>query len=160
MKLRDQLRDEQLLAMDRLDPTSIMGVLAFSIFIGVTAQSLINSMIQGDQGLGAFLSDGDGFSNSKFKPVSRKTARVDPLPWLKLPKFDFVEVAGQENTVEERVLVNERDNQSKDRLQMIQLLIQRMEKELQMGDTEGALKTKLSIDLLLKQSDEDKIKLQ
>jgi len=133
--------DDESQVMDSIDPSSIFGLLAFSILIGVTAQTFINSMIQGEQGLGAFLSDGDGFSNSKFKPVSRKATKTDPLPWLKLPKLDFVEVVGQEE--EKQVLGDD------DRLQLMQNLMQRMEKELQSGDTAAATRTKYYIDSLL-----------
>ena len=55
--------------------------------------------------MGAFLSDGSGFNKSGFKPRRRPTTdergiagdqtRPDPLPWLKLPELDFVDVAGQ-----------------------------------------------------------------
>ena len=147
--LRNQLEDEQIQALDQFDPMSIFGLIAVAIFIGVTAQSFINSMIAGDQGLGAFLSDGNGFSNSKFKPLSRKTAKADPLPWLKLPKLDFVEVAGQDD--------EENEMKSIDRLELVQSLMQRMEKELQMGDTQGASRTKDYIDSLLNESETDKI---
>jgi hypothetical protein len=69
------------------------------IGLAAGAQGLINSMLKGDQGLSNFLSDGQGFSGSGYKPLNERTAgrRPDPLPWLKLPKLDFVEVAGQEN---------------------------------------------------------------
>jgi hypothetical protein len=147
--LRNQLEDEQIQALDQFDPMSIFGLVAVAIFIGVTAQSFINSMIAGDQGLGAFLSDGNGFSNSKFKPLSRKTIKADPLPWLKLPKLDFVEVAGQDD--------EENEMKSIDRLELVQSLMQRMEKELQMGDTQGASRTKDYIDSLLNESETDKI---
>ena len=132
--------DDEFEVMDRLDPVSIFGLLTFTIILGATAQSFINSMIQGEQGLGAFLSDGEGFKNSKFKPLSRKPVKDDPLPWLKLPKLSFVEVAGQEEEEPER-------------FQLIQELMQRMDSELQKGDTEGATQTKYYIDSLLNESD-------
>jgi hypothetical protein len=130
------------------DPFSISGVIAFSLLIGIASQSFINTMIQGDQGLGAFLSDGDGFSNSKFKGLSQKVTKVDPLPWLKLPKLDFVEVIGQEDDIMER---KESDDESMDRLQLVHSLIQQMEKEVDMGDIKGASKTKNYIDSLLRE---------
>ncbi|KAL7543806.1 hypothetical protein ACHAXR_013148 [Thalassiosira sp. AJA248-18] len=81
----------------------IAAILAFS------AQSWINSLLGGDQGLGAFLSDGGGFNRSGFKPrrrpisderavpgdTTKPLGGADPLPWLKLPEFDYVDVAGQ-----------------------------------------------------------------
>lgn len=85
-------------------PISTPIVLLAAIALAVLAQSWINTMIGGEQGLGAFLSDGSGFSRSKFKPRKRDAGDVDPskplggadpLPWLKLPEFDYVDVAGQ-----------------------------------------------------------------
>ena len=53
-------------------------------------------MLGGDQGLGAFLSDGSGYNKSGFKPRKKNEEEAsDPLPWLKLPEFDYVDVAGQ-----------------------------------------------------------------
>ena len=73
-----------------------------ALIIGVAAQTFINKMLEGDQGLGAFLSDGTGFNRSGFRPTSSSkgknsssTENKDPLPWLKLPQLDFVDVAGQ-----------------------------------------------------------------
>jgi len=78
----------------------ILVVLALTLF--VAAQSFINQQLEGDQGLGAFLSDGSGYSKSGFRPIAKDEDRAlggeDPLPWLKLPKLDFVEVAGQQDT--------------------------------------------------------------
>lgn len=71
------------------------------MIIGGAAQFLIQKQLQGDQGLGAFLKDGRGYSNSSFRPIldsDRAVSQGDPLPWLKLPKLDFVEVAGQSNS--------------------------------------------------------------
>ena len=50
--------------------------------------------------VGAFLSDGTGYNKSAFKPRKRfvtddERGGADPLPWLKLPELDFVDVAGQ-----------------------------------------------------------------
>lgn len=72
-----------------------------AITIGIAAQSFINQQLNGDQGLGAFLRDGKGYSKSGFRPLAasdkdRAVSGDDPIPWLKLPKLDFVEVAGQE----------------------------------------------------------------
>mmetsp|Transcript_43032 Transcript_43032/g.84582 ORF Transcript_43032/g.84582 Transcript_43032/m.84582 type:complete len:133 (-) Transcript_43032:67-465(-) len=60
-------------------------------------------MLRGEDGLGAFLSDGSGYNRSKFRPSAGRGGRrdgspvsSDPLPWLRLPALDFVEVAGQE----------------------------------------------------------------
>lgn len=70
--------------------------------LGFAAQGWINQQLNGDQGLGAFLQDGRGYQNSSFRPLTDSDRAVnsdnDPLPWLSLPKLDFVEVAGQETT--------------------------------------------------------------
>ena len=73
-------------------------VLVFGVLgLASGGQGLINSMLDGDQGLRNFLSDGQGFSGSGYKPKQGAEAKKDPLPWLKLPKLDFVEVAGQDD---------------------------------------------------------------
>ncbi|CAJ1959288.1 unnamed protein product [Cylindrotheca closterium] len=56
-------------------------------------------MLEGDQGLGAFLKDGAGYNKSGFRqpPKQGGDEKRDPLPWLQLPKLDFVEVAGQQD---------------------------------------------------------------
>lgn len=68
--------------------------------LGFTAQGWINRQLEGEQGLGAFLKDGKGYSRSSFRPLADgdRAASSDPLPWLSLPKLDFVEVAGQEDS--------------------------------------------------------------
>ena len=67
--------------------------------LGIAAQSWINQQLEGDQGLGAFLNDGQGYKRSGFRPLTDgdRAASNDPLPWLSLPKLDFVEVAGQQS---------------------------------------------------------------
>lgn len=90
-------------------PISTPLVLLAAVALAVLAQSWINSLLGGDQGLGAFLSDGSGFNKSGFKPrkkfitdessgagdPSKPLGGGDPLPWLKLPEFDYVDIAGQ-----------------------------------------------------------------
>jgi hypothetical protein len=76
-------------------PFLVAGV---ALVLGVAAQLFINQMLQGEQGLGAFLKDGSGYNKSGFRNLNGdNTKNEDPLPWLKLPKLDFVEVAGQED---------------------------------------------------------------
>lgn len=80
---------------------SPVAIVILAVALLVAAQSFINGMLEGDQGLGAFLSDGTGFNRSRYRPNTQRDAadadnNKDPLPWLKLPKLDFVEVAGQE----------------------------------------------------------------
>ena len=85
--------------MPMFDVTPLL-VVGVALGLGITAQGFINQMLEGDQGLGAFLKDGSGYNKSGFrtktakKPLSTSTSN-DPLPWLKLPQLDFVEVAGQ-----------------------------------------------------------------
>ena len=72
-------------------------------------------MLEGDQGLGAFLKDGKGYNKSGYRPATSTRSNGDnnnnnnnnnndddnndPLPWLKLPRLDFVEVAGQQQSL-------------------------------------------------------------
>lgn len=75
-----------------------------ALILGVVSQGWINRQLQGDRGLGAFLQDGRGYANSSFRPVKADDERAlssDPLPWLKLPRLDFVEVAGQKTRQQE-----------------------------------------------------------
>jgi hypothetical protein len=78
-------------------------IVGFALAFGIAAQGWINNMTQGERGLGAYLSDGKGFGGSRFSPAGGSGDAVsgeDPLPWLKLPKLDFVEVAGQADSAE------------------------------------------------------------
>ena len=64
-------------------------------------------MLGGEQGLGAFLSDGSGYNKSGFKPRKKNEEEAsDPLPWLKLPEFDYVDVAGQPKKPKLQLLQN------------------------------------------------------
>ena len=99
---RNLLDDASSSSMDpiiTLDSISPWFLVVLALAIGSTAQGLINKQLEGDQGLGAFLQDGRGYSNSAFRPLLDDQDRAvpqDPLPWLKLPQLDFVEVAGQQ----------------------------------------------------------------
>ena len=77
-------------------------IAAVALVLLVSAQSFINKMLEGDQGLGAFLKDGSGYNRSGYRPVNKNNRDGDgkdndPLPWMKLPRLDFVEVAGQKD---------------------------------------------------------------
>ena len=80
---------------------SPLAVVILALVLLFSAQTFINKMLKGDQGLGAFLKDGSGYNRSGYRPSNGKNAdnnnadNNDPLPWLKLPRLDFVEVAGQ-----------------------------------------------------------------
>jgi hypothetical protein len=79
-------------------PNLLVPAVAFLLL--VASQLFINQMLSGDQGLGAYLKDGRGVGRSSFRPLSledkSRAVSNDPLPWLKLPKLDYVQVAGQE----------------------------------------------------------------
>jgi hypothetical protein len=81
-------------------PLPTWAVVVVALTLGIGANLWIQQLLSGDRGLGNFLSDGSGFGRSKFQPLSTKdqdrAVSSDPLPWLKLPKLDFVEVAGQQ----------------------------------------------------------------
>ena len=91
-----------------LPDLSVLAIVSVALVIGVAAQGFINSMISGDRGLGAFISDGSGYKKSNFKARDKKSMKGasdaplsggDPLSWLKFPMISFVEVAGQEDDV-------------------------------------------------------------
>jgi hypothetical protein len=108
----------------------VLLIVAVTLF--VASQGWINSLLSGDRGLGAFLSDGSGFKKSGFRPVSssgdgkESEAEADPLPWLKLPKLDFVEVAGQDTSVSEEAVMERLEEL---RVEMNDLLEQKKFKE-------------------------------
>lgn len=70
-----------------------------ALFLGIAANGWIQKLLSGKQGLGGYLSDGSGFNKSSFQPLGAddrdRAVSSDPLPWLRLPKLDFVQVAGQ-----------------------------------------------------------------
>jgi hypothetical protein len=78
------------------------GTLVFSfsvLLIAAGVLSLLKSLFTSDskQGLGDFLSDGKGFKNSGYKPLSKsdldkkKADRGSTMKLWKLPKLSFVE---------------------------------------------------------------------
>lgn len=111
------------------------------IILGIASQYLINTMLRGDRGISAFLSDGNNFNNSRFKTIqsSVDTRKEDPLPWLKLPKLDFVEVAGQENDASFDTVKQQLDS-----------LKLKLDSELASGQNVKASKTMKELDLLMK----------
>lgn len=108
--------------------------------LGILSQTLINSMLKGDQGLSAFLSDGKGYGNSKFKEASGDNGRLqdDPLPWLRLPNLSFVDIAGQDVLNEEEIA------------KKLDLLVERGRMELERGDKDKAAQTKKELNTLMK----------
>jgi hypothetical protein len=95
--------------LDDLSSPTVPLIVFIAITIGVLANGWISRLISGDQGLGSYLSDGSGFKKSNFKPLQAtnpengksnnnidRAVQDDPLPWLRLPNLDYVEVAGPE----------------------------------------------------------------
>lgn len=80
-------------------PIPVWAIVVVTLILGFAANAWIQTLLSGDRGLGNFLSDGSGFGQSKFQPLTTKdqdrAVSGDPLPWLRLPDLDFVEVAGQ-----------------------------------------------------------------
>ena len=113
-------------------PIALFAVLAAGI-LGFGSQSLISSMLDGDQGLRAFLSDGSGFNKSKFSPKRKDddNGPSDPLPWLRLPKLDYVQVAGQEDSNADESKV----------VEQLEFLAAQVRAELSRGENEKASKT-------------------
>mmetsp|Transcript_67832 Transcript_67832/g.136512 ORF Transcript_67832/g.136512 Transcript_67832/m.136512 type:complete len:154 (-) Transcript_67832:321-782(-) len=73
-----------------IDPVPItFGVLV----VGYAAVNFQISLLQGKSGLSNYLKDGKGWRGSAYQEEDTQT-RADPMPWLKLPKLDFVEVYG------------------------------------------------------------------
>mmetsp|Transcript_21098 Transcript_21098/g.23451 ORF Transcript_21098/g.23451 Transcript_21098/m.23451 type:complete len:133 (-) Transcript_21098:345-743(-) len=111
-----------------------------ALVIGISAQTWINSLLKGERGLSAYLRDGGGFAGSGFsKEASEQDALSgeDPLPWLKLPKLDFVEVSGQEERTVE--------------LKMEQVRI-KMNKALEQGEIEQAKELRSELEIFMKEN--------
>ena len=131
--------------------TPIIALVA--IVIGFFAQTFINSMLKGDRGLGAFLSDGSGYSGSAFRPrrsgdrsdTDAPLSGPDPLPWLKLPKLDFVEVAGQESTTSNG-LSPEKEAEIVAQLEELQSVLQ---SEINAGNVEEANRLRQRLEALM-----------
>lgn len=123
-------------------------IVSLALILGVAAQGFINSMVSGDRGLGAFLSDGSGFNRSNFKPVDRKSKKednaplsgADPLPWLKLPKLSYVEVAGQ-SEADKMSLLSE--NVARETLEA---LAESIREHIKKGDLESAQNAKADLE--------------
>ena len=136
---------------------SPLAVVLLAIVLLVSAQTFINGMLEGDQGLGAFLRDGSGYNRSGYRPNKNKnnengTETKDPLPWLKLPKLDFVEVAGQESRGSSQQLLAEQEEQErvyqeldrlKEELNRELLSVRRRRLEGMEGDDDEMAKAKL-----------------
>ena len=139
---RNLLDDASSSSMDpiiTLDSISPWFLVVLALAIGSTAQGLINKQLEGDQGLGAFLQDGRGYSNSAFRPLlddQDRAVQQDPLPWLKLPQLDFVEVAGQQQQQQQQQ--QDDDQELEATLQTLQELKLELKRQVALGNTAEA----------------------
>ncbi|KAG7374712.1 hypothetical protein IV203_013807 [Nitzschia inconspicua] len=129
----------------------------------IAAQSFINQLLDGDQGLGAFLKDGSGYNKSGFRTVQQNQKRQqeqskkDPLPWLKLPQLDFVDVTGQEKPTPTRksiAIVEEvKAGDVKDSVyQELELFRLQMNRELQEENWEEASRIRTKLERLMREN--------
>ena len=157
--------------LDQFDlPIGAPLVVLVAAILAFSAQSWINSLLGGDQGLGAFLSDGSGFKKSGFKPrrrpitddraipgdVTIPLGGPDPLPWLKLPEFDFVDVAGQpkkpkqmQQSMREGKSPSSSRNES-DVLAELEFLREQMKMEIERGNLEDAKRIESELERIMK----------
>jgi len=138
-----------------------------ALILVVAAQSWINQLIGGERGLGAFLSDGTGYNKSGFKPrkrgfvlnEDRPLGGPDPLPWLKLPDLDFVEVAGQpsrKNEISKQYGVDQDFFKSQTKIvAKLELLKAEMKMEVERGNMKKAKLTENELEILMKEHDYD-----
>lgn len=139
-------------------------LLAAAVALGllIAAQSFINQMLDGDQGLGAFLKDGSGYQRSRFRAVQKKKETTnDPLPWLKLPQLDFVEVAGQERELKmKQIAIIEQEQQQQQNAgvvpdsvyQELEQLRMAMNRELQEENISEAKRIRKQLEGLMKKN--------
>ena len=127
------LSSSSLPALEVVTPPPVLLIVIIAVLLLVSAQSFINTMLTGEQGLSAYLKDGSGYNKSGYQP--RRSARAtdrrstdgnnkieedagptseDPLPWLKLPALKFVDVAGQQQqqpAFDDTIVVNENEEE-------------------------------------------------
>jgi hypothetical protein len=136
--------DESIITdVSSISPFAIAGL---ALLLGIAAQTFINQMLEGDDGLGAFLKDGSGYNKSGYRPKDKKNnegdkTSTDPLPWLKLPRLDFVEVAGQRNMNAEELVY-----------QQFEQLRQEMNEKLEEGKVEQASAIRKELEVLMKEA--------
>jgi hypothetical protein len=139
----------------RPDTTPLMTAVVALVLL-VAAQSFINQMLDGDQGLGAFLKDGSGYNKSGFQSLKQKKTETskDPLPWLKLPQLDFVEVAGQEKStlpkMKQVIIVEEENSVSDSVYQELERLRLALNRELQEENISEAKRIRDQLEKLMK----------
>lgn len=148
-------------------PISTPLVLLAAVALAVLAQSWINSLLGGDQGLGAFLSDGTGYNKSAFKPrrknktddsgdPSKPLGGADPLPWLKLPEFDYVDVAGQPKKPKQPDIIpnSSANSSSKSEAEVVsrlEFLFARMKEEVDNDNLIEAKRYELELEKIMKE---------
>ena len=128
------LSSSSLSALEVVTPPPVLLIVIIAVLLLVSAQSFINTMLTGEQGLSAYLKDGSGYNKSGYQP--RRSARAtdqgstngnnkteedagptseDPLPWLKLPALKFVDVAGQQQqqqpAFDDNIVMNENEEE-------------------------------------------------
>ncbi|KAL7491698.1 hypothetical protein ACHAWT_002299 [Skeletonema menzelii] len=146
-------------------PISTPLVLLAAVALAVLAQSWINSLLGGDQGLGAFLSDGTGYNKSGFKPrkkspnsgdPSKPLGGADPLPWLKLPEFDYVDVAGQPKKPKQPGIIpnSSANSSSKNEAEVVsrlEFLFARMKEEVENDNLIEAKRFELELEKIMEE---------
>jgi hypothetical protein len=148
-------------------PISTPVVLLAAIALAVLAQSWINTLLGGDQGLGAFLSDGAGYNKSAFKPrkkfvmdersnpagidPSKPLGGADPLPWLKLPEFDYVEVAGQPKNPKQPKIVPKSSSDEAEVVSRLERLFAQMKKEVENDNLIEAKRIELELEKIMEE---------
>jgi hypothetical protein len=146
-----------------LPPNDVTPFLApVALCLVFAAQSFINQMLEGDQGLAAFLKDGSGYNKSSFRSMQQQKQRLrrssskDPLPWLKLPQLDFVDVVGQENTAprtKPMQLVEQVQGSGTDELfQELEQLRININRELQEENLEEAERIQSKVEKLMREN--------
>jgi hypothetical protein len=143
MILRGAMDESIITDVSSISPFAIAGL---ALLLGIAAQTFINQMLEGDDGLGAFLKDGSGYNKSGYRPLSKGTTNegkknADPLPWLKLPQLDFVEVAGQRNRNAEELVY-----------QQFEQLRQEMNEKIEEGKLEQASAIREELEALMKEA--------
>jgi hypothetical protein len=120
-----------------------------ALILLITAQSFINFLLKGDRGLGAFLSDGSGYNKSGFRRTNNSDDRMetDPLPWLKLPMFDYVDVAGQKK---EQMMVAGSTDEEIVLLRRMEEMKDQIRERIDEGKYDSARKIELELELLMK----------
>jgi hypothetical protein len=153
-------------------PISTPVVLLAAIALAVLAQFWINTLLGGDQGLGAFLSDGSGYNKSAFKPrrkfvmdersnpagvdPSKPLGGTDPLPWLKLPEFDYVDVAGQPKKPKQPKIVPssssaKSSSNEAEVVSRLELLFAQMKKEVENDNLIEAKRIELELEKIMEE---------